>query len=516
MICFLSIFLFFQIQGSLSTIGLKNLSPAPKKYYLDLSGNNSNIGTLNAPFTKLSFLDSIDFQPGDSIFLKGRQVFEGLLDLELSGNFHHPIVITSYGEGRAIINGNEKEACILSGSWYHIKNINFKGSGRKTGNTGCGLVIRQSSNVLVENVKIWGFQKSGLLVDKSDHVNAKKIHALQNGSIGISVSKSDNCVIKDCLAENNPGDPTNLTNHSGNGILVGWSKNILIDHCVATNNGWDMPRIGNGPVGIWAYQTDSIIIQSCIAYRNKTSAGAKDGGGFDFDGGVTNSVIQYCLSYENDGAGYGLFQYPGADHWSNNIIRYNLSINDGIDTEGAGGIFIWNGGFSAEELSDCFIHNNVVINEHKPAVVFEQSSSNINFNFNNNIFIGSGNLVEGPSSGDKFINNVWWKIHNERITFRDYKDLQTWADATGQEMLNNAIVGMQIDPLLTMSYNTNFTDPYKLNSLIGFKLNDNSPVIDKGIDLNEVINLSYPKSDFFGNPIVPGKLHEPGIHELPE
>ena len=100
---------------------------------------------------------------------------------------------------------------------------------------------------------------------------------------------------------NNPGDPTNLTNHSGNGIVVGHCTNVLIDHCMATNNGWDMPRIGNGPVGIWCYEADSVVIQHCLSYRNKTSVGGADGGGFDFDGGVTNSIIQYCLVLRKPG-----------------------------------------------------------------------------------------------------------------------------------------------------------------------------------------------------------------------
>ena len=80
---------------------------------------------------------------------------------------------------------------------------------------------------------------------------------------------------------NNPGDPTNLNNHSGNGIIAGFCKNILIEYCTANNNGWDMPRIGNGPVGIWCYEADSVIIQHCISYQNKTSKGGEDGGGYD-------------------------------------------------------------------------------------------------------------------------------------------------------------------------------------------------------------------------------------------
>ena len=142
----------------------------------------------------------------------------------------------------------------------------------------------------------------------------------------------------DCQADDNPGDPTNLTNHSGNGIVAGHCTDLLIDRCSATNNGWDMPRIGNGPVGIWCYEADSVTIQHCLSYRNKTARGAADGGGFDLDGGVTNSVIQDCLSYGNQGSGYCIFQYWGANPaGTTNIIRNNITDNDGTGLRLAGG-----------------------------------------------------------------------------------------------------------------------------------------------------------------------------------
>ena len=69
-----------------------------------------------------------------------------------------------------------------------------------------------------------------------------------------------------------------------------------IEYCKAAENGWDMPRKGNGPVGIWcACNADRVVIQHCISHHNKSPG--LDGGGFDFDGGVTNSVMQYNYSY---------------------------------------------------------------------------------------------------------------------------------------------------------------------------------------------------------------------------
>jgi hypothetical protein len=342
--------------------------------------------------------------------------------------------------------------------------------------------------------------------------------AFGNGFCGINVmgshqDLSGNILIQDCRAENNAGDPTILDNHSGNGILVGVSDSVTIDHCTATNNGWDMPRPGNGPVGIWTWMSDHITIQYCISYRNKTSKGGKDGGGFDLDGGVTNSLIQYCLSYENEGAGYGLFQYPGAFDWSNNIIRYCVSINDANTTEGSGSFFIWNGSNESKQLTDCYIYNNVVYSSSSPVISFENASEHENFVFSNNIFLGTGQLMRGKNNGSKFLGNVWWNAGGP-IKFLQYDSLIEWAKATGQETLNGKIIGMETDPVLSGPFITGITDPYQLGTLTGYMLKPESPLKNRGVDVRSVSGFDPPSVDFFGNPLTNGSIPEPGIHEL--
>jgi hypothetical protein len=344
-------------------------------------------------------------------------------------------------------------------------------------------------------------------------VSVRKVNAINNGFSGINVTadkkgKSGNILIKDSHAENNAGDPTILDNHSGNGILVAMSDSVVIDHCTATNNGWDMPRTGNGPVGIWAFETNNITIQYCISYGNKTQKGAKDGGGFDFDGGITNSVIQYCLSYDNQGAGYGLFQYPGASLWHNNVVRYCISFNDATTTEGSGGIFIWNGSPDSVQLADCFIYNNLIYTTKAPAVSFEPASLHQNFVFTNNIFIGDSAIVDGPTSGEKFRGNVWWGA-SDALKFRSYPTMAQWSAATGQDES-----GKQIDPLLRGPMEVSVTDPYQLNSLAMFKLRPGSPLIDAGADVSEPAGLWLPEKDFYGTPVPQKGRVDVGIFEL--
>jgi hypothetical protein len=486
----------------------------PQNYFVRATDSDavdeSNVQIVHS----IKSLQSIRFQAGDTIFFQGGQVFEGTIQLLLKGAPEDPIVLLSKGRGKAIIDGKNNEALKLQGHNFQVKNLQLIGAGRKNGNITNGFILDGAHDVWIDSIQISGFQKSGLAVLNSFNVLIRNVHAMGNGAIGISMDHSKNAVIQDCLAEDNPGDPTNLTNHSGNGILVGNSKNVLIDHCVATNNGWDMPRVGNGPVGIWTYQSDSIIIQYCISYKNKTSEGGKDGGGFDFDGGVSNSIMQYCLSYENEGAGYGLFQYSGADNWSNNIIRYCLSIDDGAKTEGAGGIFLWNGGASSSELTNAFIHNNVVVNQHKPCVVFEPASKNENVLLANNLFIGKQELVSGPTSGEKFIGNVYWRLDDQAISFRGFKSLKDWAESTKQEKWNGKLVGKVLNPRLKGPLTIKTTDPYQLDQLTAYQLQEPSPLKDSGINLEKIGVINLPPTDFYGNPITDRNSTEPGIYEI--
>lgn len=487
-------------------------------YYISATGSDDNPGTKTRPFKSIAKINSLLLEPGDAIFFKGGETFDGTISLTLPGTLEDSVFISSYGDGDAIINGGNKPAVNIRGRYFRLERLHATGSGRKSGNVTSGVVLTDAQHGVVASIKSEGFQKSGLELLNCKNIRVENVLAMHNGFSGIHVSgddrsKSRNIVIKDSRAEDNPGDPTNLGNHSGNGILVAKSDSVVVDHCVATNNGWDMPRIGNGPVGIWAYESSNILFQYCISYGNRTSKGAKDGGGFDFDGGVTNSIIQYCLSYDNEGAGYGLFQYAGASLWYNNVVRYCLSINDATTTEGSGGIFIWNGSEDSVQLADCQVHNNVVYTTQAPAVQFEPQSLNKNFMFYNNIFIGNNAIVDGPSSGEKFLGNIWWNAADSEINFRGHSELQEWSRVTGQERKAGEMIGRQRDPLLKGALRTTITDPHALHTLLNFTLLDNSPLIDTGLQFDSVAGIPMVMHDFYGTPVPQGTKPDPGVYE---
>lgn len=411
---------------------LTNCSSPVSTYYVDgLAGNDTNPGTIEKPFKTINKINSLQLKAGNSVLFTGGQIFKGTLKLSgITGTKVQPIEVGSFGNGRATLNGEISNSIIAdSCSWLQMKNLILTGNGRLTGNTGSGIEFRRVQNCTIDSIEASGFLWSGIKAVGGNNLQITTVYAHDNGFSGINVESDGqdagglegsggktfrNLYIAKCVAENNPGCPEVKENHSGNGILIGGVTNGTIEYCEAMNNGWDMPRDGNGPVGIWAYQCDSVTIQYCYSHDNKTSAKGKDGGGFDFDGGITNSIMQYNFSANNEGVGYGLFQYYGASVWKNNIIRNNISYNDG-SKNGQAGFLMWISEGSPESISGCQIENNVVVNKYGHAVSFEPGNYP-EFRFEKNIFLTVGktvSFVTGKYSGATFTGNQAWAADRE-------------------------------------------------------------------------------------------------------
>jgi len=496
-----------------------------RKIFISASGKDSYAGSKSKPWQTLQRLKNTKLFPGDEIYLQAGKTFFGSLELNESnrGSKKFPITITSYGEGKATIGGGNVTAITLDKTKFvSIKNLIIKGNGRNNGNSGRGIYISNASNIEVSGIEVSGFQKSGIEVENSSDIQIKNVRAYNNGYAGIAITgdqfpKFSNyrIYIGYCKAENNPGDPTELKNHSGNGIVVGLTANAVVEYCVATNNGWDMPRKGNGPVGIWAWESDSVVIQHCISYRNHTSPGSMDGGGFDLDGGVTNSLVQYNLSYENEGYGFGIFQFNGATPWHHNTYRYNISFDDGNTTVHGASVLWWNGSKDSSQFHDCFFYNNVLYNSKGYALgVIPGEYINNHFFFLNNIIVAKDELMSGDKIvTEEFYGNDWWSL-DSKFKMNGDTDFLKWSKLTGMEKLSGKQVGVNVNPGFVKSTLPAIEDPTKMHHIQNFRLLPNSVLRNCGIDLNKLFDIEYPKKDFFGNDIQKGKGVEPGVFEM--
>ena len=135
---------------------------------------------------------------------------------------------------------------------------------------------------------------------------------------------------------------------------------------MAYNNGVNF----SGAVGIWAWNSNNILFQFNESYRNRTKG--LDGDGFDFDGGVTNSMMQFNYSHDNDAAGFLLAQYDFAPQAMKNItIRHNISKDDARKLN-YGAIHVWNGD-TISRINKVHIYRNTIVRD-SPADHFTTGS----------------------------------------------------------------------------------------------------------------------------------------------
>jgi hypothetical protein len=452
-------------------------------FYLSVSGDDNESGSLDHPWKTIQRLNSQGLRGGDTVFFWGGEGFTGSIRVDSlqNGNAGSPLVLTSYGPRQAeILSGPDPGLQIGHSEFIDISRLRFRGSGRKSANSGDGVSISYCNHIQVDSLEITGYQKAGLFIFCSSFVNSRHVYAHENGFAGISVmgknAKTDcqEIYIGYSKAEDNPGDPAIVDNHSGNGIVAGFCRKVCIEYSSATGNGWDMPRIGNGPVGIWAYEADSVTIQHCISYRNKTSSGGGDGGGYDLDGGVTNSVIQYCLSYENQGSGFGIFQYAGASAWHDNTIRFNISEDDGNVSAAQAAVFIWNSSGDPAMFSNCNFYNNTIYNARGAALSYDPQSIHREFRFCNNLFVGKDSLIRGKFASSFFSGNDWWCLR-PRSRARLYTAIP--------ENREPGVKGWHIDPAFRNPGNCRQIDPVRLGQYADYAIPPASPLRSGGKDI---------------------------------
>lgn len=528
-------------------------------YYVSPSGDDGHSGTsTQAEWRTLDKVNSVDFDPGDKVLFEGNHDYPGnlLLTPEDAGTPMRPVVIGSYGSGRARIKaGDGSGVTVLNAGGVVVENLIVLGHDYRT-NVGSGIKIvntlpnnQKLRYIKVHNVEAAGFGRKkdpapeglqppdgcGIFVggdasdkSKSGYQNVRITNCVtyQNEYFGILITgywqddpdtyANSDVYVGYCRMYDNPGDPNYFRNHSGSGILMEDVDGGLIEYCEAYNNGYEGGCTVGGPIGIWAAVANNVIIQCSESHHNR--AGKGDGGGFDFDGGTTNSILQYNYSHDNDGAGYLICSYAKAPHtFNNNIVRYNISVNDGRAGH-HGGINFWTGSPKEDPIRDTQVYGNTIYAGYSPAVSFQSREGIHNTRVCNNLFVTANNhsLVAGNpnQSTATFAGNAYWSVDG-KLDIAGYKTLGDWQKDTGQEMLNGESVGLVVDPEVTnLGESPTVGDPTTLPALSVYRLRENSPLIDAGLDLRRLFGIDVGKRDFYGNPIPQGKGFDIGAHEI--
>lgn len=508
-------------------------------YYVSPSGNDSAAGTSpSAAWRTFAPVNSRAFMPGDRILLEGGQTFTGGLTFDASdrGTAARPITVTTYGAGRATLrSGAANGLSAVNTAGFSISNLVFVGPGAST-STQSGVSFyadlagdARLAYVHIDHVDASGYRNgiaigswSGATGFTDVQVSRCDLHANQrNGMISYGQARGAHrdVVVSHCRFWDNLGDPS-IAQPTGNGIDLGEVDGGLIERSVAWNNGVNS-RPGQGPVGIWAYNSNRVTIQYCESYANRTS-GTTDGGGFDLDINMTSSVMQYNYSHDNDGAGFGLYQGTGTVPWRGNVVRYNVSQNDGR-RNGYGAITVWTNG---AELSNCDLYHNTVFvgpstTGMPRAVRFNSVSQNIRFF--NNLFVTTGGVrmldVVSGQTGLVFQGNNYWTSGGAFSAVWNgatYNSLAAWIMASGQERRGTTVVALNADPLLTApGMGGTIGDADNLATLAAYRLRAGSPMVNAGLDLRALFMIDPGAQDYYGTALPQGRALDVGAHEFP-
>ena len=471
-------------------------------YYVSGSGSDSASGTSSGSAWKtINRVNSQVLKAGDKVLFAGGQSFSGGLYVPSKecGTATAPVTFSTYGTGRATIKSGTKSGIdIAQGAGIDISNLNFVGSG----GSAVGIWIHMDftnknvSRINVKDVDVSGYGREGmriLIAGSGSTINNVRVerssfHDNVYGGLkvtGHSVHNNKNYTVDHVKAYNNSGNGS-TSSVTGNGIYLADVDGALINRCVSYNNG----DKGAAPVGIWAAGANRVTIQYCESYDNNTFT-ATDGGGFDFDWDVTNSVMQYNYSHNNAGPGYILS--AGTHNNSNNVVYISPTGNSNTAA-----FYAHDNGSGGKRPYNVEIRNNIFYTTGGVKLI--------------NTTIG----VAGVAGGLKFAGNAY---HSGGSSFKiqwgssTYGSLADWRSAKGQEKLNGISTGYQGDPKLTKAgYGGTFGNADNLKSLSAYKLQSGSALINKGV--SQPTYLSSATTDFYGDGLPKGGKYDIGIDEV--
>jgi hypothetical protein len=329
-------------------------------YYVDANtGNDDNSGkSPGDAFASLKNISGIELLSGTKVLLKSGTKYQGPIVFAGSGTNSQPIIISTYGgEEKPLIEGKgvEKYAVkIYNSSYLELKNIEITNTGDEPEAGRRGVIVEAkdcnvSKHIILDNLFI--HDVNGSLVKKNGGGSAIlwRNHG-NNIKTKFDSLIIENCYIKDCTRNAinsksgycsrdkwHPSTNVIIRNNliegvPGDGIVPIGTKGALIEHNIMRDCPDNMP-LGDAAAGIWPWSSDNTLIQFNEVSGHKAKWDAQ---GFDSDWNCQNTTIQYNYSHDNYG-GFLLICNNGGNYESpinigtiNTIVRYNISVNDGI------------------------------------------------------------------------------------------------------------------------------------------------------------------------------------------
>lgn len=470
-------------------------------YYVSPSGSDAADGLTPATaWRTIAKVNAAVLTPGDAVRFEGGQSFSGAVVIRSSGTRGAPIVIGSYGTGRATIaSGNASGVELRDCEYVTVRGLRLTGSGVSTAdgsttNVGAGVDLCSTATsgarlrgCVVDDNVISGY-RTGILVraDSGSHPQSSwrgfAGTVIRNNDVSLCSSAgiftwalterpaigtgyfpqlSPNQEIHSDIhvVGNNVYDmygyngSTYQTTRSGAGIRICNMKRGLVEYNRVDNCG-HMGNTQQSPANFESESADAIVWQFNES-SNCRMPGTADGAGFDvFDGGTTNHVVQYNWVHDNDGYGIGgggvsgFGVYPADGH----VVRFNVLANN--NKRAVLGDFQFWGGFSNLQ-----VYNNTVYSRQSGSqlidVVAPVTGSSA---FRNNVFVSVDTRpllrsTQSAANTPAFEGNLYWRgsagaALGLSVAGTTYATLAAFRGA-GFERVDGADAGQVADPLLS-------------------------------------------------------------------
>jgi hypothetical protein len=513
----------------------KSLTPAALQFYVSPSGNDSNSGTSqDAPWQTVTKVNSYSLPSNSTVSFQGGQTFSGSIAVQTNN-----LTINSYGVGQAIISSGNNATCItaINIAGLTVNNITCTGGGNLTNTTDgihietnltgsqrfAGPTITNSTvsgygvnciNVVTtgatgtagfDNVTINGntahdctgnYKSSGLVTSCIEVASA----AVQLKIIFTNVTVNNN------VAYNCPGT-TGGSNATGIGIAIGQTTGLTASHNLVHDCGRNSKTTA-GPVGILFYLVDQGIMSFNEVYNISTSQA--DGNGLDFDGGVTNSVMEYNYVHHNTYAEIMLGDFNALLNDSN-VVRFNIVEASNNDS----GLHFACSNTSIGCTNEA-IYNNTIASNGAPQISGSGGSSvPLSITFANNILYGYGgapskfnfNVVSGETikvTGNDYFGSQFHFTVDGGVT--DWTSLAE-VQAGGYEKVSGGPVGTASNPQLNNPGDGGNCGGYRSSCPSAYKLQAGSPMASPhGLNLNTLYRYNVGTQDFYGNAVTSEKL----------
>ena len=389
-------------------------------YYVNpRSGRDSNSG--NQPEQAWASLTKINqevFQPGDQILLAAGSRFLGTLEPKGSGTAAAPIRLDRYGDGSdPAIHGQgmaQHTLLLHNVEYWEVRNLEITNQGKDAKAGRRGVIVSAQDfgdchHIVLDGLEI--HDVNGSLAKKqgggSGILWANGGSEIKTRFIGLQIL---NCHIHHCErnAINSRGNvdrekwyPSpgvvirgNLIEHvPGDGIVSIGTEGALIEYNVIRKGVDSLPK-GEAAAGIWPWGSDRTVIQ----FNEVSDHRAKwDGQGFDCDFNCFGTTIQYNYSHDNWG-GFLLvcnngerLGTPTNQGTRDSVVRYNLSLNDGLRPYAAHNKRFFSPVFHITgPVDNTRIEHNIIIMPPKP----DDDIENI--------------LVEAGDWGGSYPKNTWF------------------------------------------------------------------------------------------------------------